>query len=370
MTGYNKPDPMRFAREPKVQVIVPARNEQDCIAVCLESLIAQQGIEFQITVVDDGSTDRTRAIAESFPGVRVISSQEPTSGVTGKSAALISGARNAQAEWLLFTDADTAHYPGSLPAAVKEAEDHGADLLSYSPEQNAVTWSELALMPVVFAELAKTYPSARVNDPADPVVAANGQYILVRRKVYEKLGGHRAVASKVLEDVELARLFKSAGHKIWFRHGAGLVRTRMYRSFPAMVEGWTKNLALLFRHPVRLAIIRALEFAIIGSSLCAGAVLTVTRHTGLGLALLFVGLMFYFNFFIRILTAHFPWKATLAAVFGLPLFSWLLLRSYLHANVRGAVTWKGRTYTHSGAARCNDSSIKEGSLNGLSHEKG
>lgn len=371
ITGYNKPVHMEGARrKPKVHVIVPARNEQDSIGACLESLICQQGIEFQVTVVDDGSTDRTRTIAESFPHVRVLSSQEPTAGVTGKSAALISGARNAQAEWLLFTDADTVHYPGSLAATIKEAEDRGADLLSYSPEQVAVTWSERALMPVVFAELARTYPPARVNDPADPVVAANGQYILVRRKVYEKLGGHRAVASKVLEDVELARLFKSAGHKIWFRHGAGLVRTRMYRSFPAMVEGWTKNLALLFRHPVRLAIIRALEFAIIGSSLCAGAVLTVTRHSGLGLALLFVGLMFYFNFFIRILTAHFPWKATLLALFGLPLFSWLLLRSDLHANVRGAVTWKGRTYRDSGADGSSDSSIKEGSLNGLSHEKG
>lgn len=361
---------MSFAREPKVQVIIPARNEQDCIGACLESLITQQGIEFQVTVVDDESTDRTRAIAESFSDVCMIGSQEAVPGATGKSTALISGARNAQAEWLLLTDADTVHYPGSLAAAVKEAEDRGVDLLSYSPEQDVVTWSELALMPVVFAELAKTYPPARVNDPADPVVAANGQYILVRRKVYEELGGHTAVAIKILEDVELARLFKSAGRRIWFRHGAGLVKTRMYRSFSAMVEGWTKNLALLFRHPLRLAMVRALEFGIISAGICGGALLVRWRHPRLAFVCLLLGLMFYFKFFVRILAAHFPWKANLLALFGLPLFSWLLLRSYLHANVRGAVTWKGRTYTHSAAARCNDSSTKEGSLNGLSHEKG
>lgn len=357
-------------RKPKVHVIVPARNEQDCIAVCLESLIAQQGIEFQITVVDDGSTDRTRAIAESFPHVRVISSEEVVPGATGKSTALISGARNAQAEWLLLTDADTVHYPGSLAAAVKEAEERGVDLLSYSPEQDVVTWSEQALMPVVFAELARTYPPERVNDPADHAVAANGQYILVRRQVYEKLGGHAAVATRVLEDVELARLFKSTGHRIWFRYGAGLVKTRMYRSFPAMVEGWTKNLALLFRHPVRLAIIRALEFGIIAAGICGGVLLRAWGEPRAGLVWLLVGLMFYFNFLVRVLGAHFPWKANAVAVFGLPLFSWLLLRSYIHANVRGAVTWKGRTYTHSAAGKSQDSSTKEGSLNGLSHEKG
>lgn len=360
---------MTFARKPRVQVIVPARNEQDCIAACLASLTSQQGIEFQITVVDDGSTDRTRAIAESFSGVRVIGSQEAIHGATGKSTALVSGTRNAQAEWLLFTDADTVHYPGSLAAAVKEAEERGVDLLSYSPEQEVVTWSERALMPVIFAELARTYPPARVNDPADHVVAANGQYILVRRQVYEKLGGHTAVASRVLEDVELARLFKSAGRRIWFCYDAGLVKTRMYRSFPAMVEGWTKNLALLFPHPVRLAIIRALEFGIIGAAICGGVLLERWGQPKLGLASLLVGLMFYFNFLVRVLGAHFPWRANVVAVFGLPMFSWLLLRSYVHTNVRGAVTWKGRTYQHSAAQRSGDSSMEEGSLNGLSHEK-
>ena len=233
--------------EVTVDVIVPARNEEDCIGRCLESLVAQQGISFQITVVDDGSTDQTRAIAESFPGVKVIAAAEPAPGVMGKCNALITGAAGSTAKWLLFTDADTFHYPGSLAAAVQEAESRNVDLLSYSPEQETASWWELAVMPVIFAELARTYPPERVNDPADPTVAANGQYILVRRTAYEALGGHKSVAGKILEDVELARLFKVSHYKIWFRFGGGLVRTRMYRSFRAMWDGWTKNLALLFR---------------------------------------------------------------------------------------------------------------------------
>lgn len=332
------------ACQPTVQIIIPARNEQDCIRRCLDSLVHQQGIEFRITVVDDGSSDQTRAIAESFAGVRVIGATEAVNGATGKCNALICGASATSAEWLLFTDADTFHYPGSLAAAVKEARDQAVDLLSYSPEQEVARWSELALMPVVFAELARTFPPGRVNDPLDPAAAANGQYILVRREAYETLDGHKAVAGSVLEDVELARLFKNARCKIWFRYGAGLVRTRMYRSFSAMLEGWTKNLALLFRHPFRLATLRLLEFVMILSSLCAGAVMMLQGNTSPGRVFMLLGLLLYVNFLVRVLAAHFSWKATVMSLFGLPLFSFLLLRSYVHSRVRGAVSWKGRTY--------------------------
>src|SRR6478672_11905708 len=116
--------------EVTVHVIVPARNEEDCLARCLQSLLAQQGISFQITLVDDGSTDRTRTIAESFPGVRVLSAGELKPGMTGKVNALVHGAAGRSAEWLLFTDADTFHYPGSLVASVREAERRKVDLLS------------------------------------------------------------------------------------------------------------------------------------------------------------------------------------------------------------------------------------------------
>lgn len=338
---------------------MPARNEQECIGRCLQSLVGQQGIDFQITVVDDGSTDRTRSIAASFAGVRVISSREPAPGVSGKCNALITAAVGSQARWLLFTDADTFHLPGSLAAAVDEAEERKADLLSYSPEQEVVTWTEQALMPVVFADLARTYPTEAVNDPASPVAAANGQYLLVRREMYEQLGGHAAVAHCVLEDVEIAQLFKNAGRRIWFRYGGGIVRTRMYRNFSAMVEGWTKNLALLFPQTLWLAAIRLLEFGIIAGALIAGIILVGLHNPQAGWDLLAAAGVFYLRFLMRIRGAHFSWRANLMAVVGVPLFAVLLLRSYLHARVRGAVTWKGRRYTHSEPITVSKTSIQE-----------
>jgi glycosyltransferase involved in cell wall biosynthesis len=348
--------------EPTVNVIIPARNEEECLGRCLQSLAAQQGISFQITVVDDGSTDRTRAIAASFPDVRVLSAAEPQPGVMGKSNALIIGAAGSRAKWLLFTDADTAHYPGSLAASVREAESRNVDLLSYSPEQEVITWWELAVMPVVFAELVRTYPPERVNNPDDPTVAANGQYILVRREVYEALGGHYPVASNILEDVELARIFKVSGHTIWFRQGTGLVRTRMYRSFRAMWDGWTKNLALLFRRPLILATLRGFEFLVIMASLFAGLLLiSLSDRRGAFFPLTFAALA-YLNFLSRIQQAHFPWKANFMAFIGLPIFVLLLVRSHIHSNMRGELIWKGRTYSQSAPNAAADSSIRKGDL--------
>jgi glycosyltransferase involved in cell wall biosynthesis len=348
--------------EVTADVIIPARNEEDCLGRCLQSLTTQQGISFQITVVDDGSTDRTRAIAESFPGVRVLNAGELKPGIMGKCNALITGATGSTARWLLFTDADTFHYPGSLAASVMEAESRGVDLLSYSPEQEVKSWWELAVMPLVFAELVRIYPPERVNNPTDPTVAANGQYILVRRGVYEALGGHGAVELNILEDVELARVFKASKHKIWFRFGGGMVRTRMYRSFRAMWEGWTKNLAFLFCRPQALAALRGIEFLVITAALASGLILLGLGDRRNAFFSIVFGVLAYLNFLSRVQQAHFPWKANLMAFIGLPLFVSLLVRSHIYSNVRGELTWKGRTYPHSAPKASRDSSIRKGDL--------
>jgi len=186
--------------------------------------------------------------------------------------------------------------------------------------------------------------------------------LLVRREAYEKLGGHAPVAGKVLEDVELAHLFKSTGRKIWFRYGGGLVRTRMYRDFRSMCEGWTKNLALLFPHPLRLAFYRGLEFAVIAGTLLSSAVLLYDQYYAAAGAFFGFCILRCMFFVTRISKAHFPMKDNLAAFFGLPLFVWLLWRSWLHSNVRRAVTWKGRTYPHLEPSTPVESSTRKGSL--------
>ena len=325
---------------PEVSIIIPARNEEASLASCLESLIGQTRVAFEIIVVNDHSSDRTSAIANSFPNVKVMDAPTLPPGWTGKNNAMIAGAAEARGEWLLFTDADTVHLPGSLARALNEAKAGQAALLSYSPEQVASGFWEKAVMPVIFAELAAHYRPSEVSDPNSPAAAANGQYILIRREAYDAGGGHAAVADKILEDVELARAVKRSGHKILFRFGGDAVRTRMYRNFSQLREGWTKNLAILFPAPARLAVWRLSEFLALVLSL-ALLIFFVASRQFLIAPLFLIGPVFTLR---RIARAHFPWSANALAIIGIPLFSYLLVRSKLSYQ-RGHVTWKGREYS-------------------------
>lgn len=325
--------------KPEVSVIIPARNEEMSLGTCLESLVAQSGVEFEIIVVNDHSTDRTREIATSFLGVPVMDADDLPNGWTGKNNAVACGARQARGDWLLFTDADTVHLPGALARALGEAKEHKAEMLSYSPEQIAVTFWEMAILPVVFAELAREFPPAKVSDSASAIAAANGQFILIRRETYDAIGGHAAVASDILEDVALAKRVKAAGRKIRFRYAADAVRTRMYRNFAQLREGWTKNLALLFSNPiwraVRLLLLWIFPWIIL-----------VLRATGV-LASDWWDAVFIAGFVLvlmRTLRANFGiGMSLLASTFGMPMFAWLLLRSQ-RMHGKGTVAWKGRSY--------------------------
>jgi glycosyltransferase involved in cell wall biosynthesis len=394
-----------------VSVIVPARNEEASLGACLESLLNQTGIDYEIIVVNDDSTDRTAEIALSFtnragiavddgggldatsttgkgtafsraenhldktngtaesrafppalpsdtalsptshvaagtharPVVIVISAPSLAENWTGKNNAMAAGAKIAKGKWLLFTDADTVHKPGSLARAVAEAEQQGAALLSYSPEQEVRTFWEKAVMPVIFAELATTFPPQAVNDPASPIAAANGQYLMISREAYDAIAGHTKIANDLLEDVAMARLVKSSGRKIFFRYGGDAVRTHMYRSFMQMKEGWTKNLALLFPHPLALAILRFAEFVLILANLVIAMWAGPAGRSNLGLQASLLTIILAGWFWLRIRKAHFPAASSVLAVLGLPLFSFFLLRS-VRSHQSKAVTWKGRQY--------------------------
>jgi hypothetical protein len=258
------------------------------------------------------------------------------------------GAKIAKGKWLLFTDADTVHKPGSLARAVAEAERHGAALLSYSPEQEVRTFWEKAVMPVIFAELAAAYPPRKVSDPAFPIAAANGQYLMISREAYDAVSGHTKIAGDLLEDVAMARLVKSSGRKIIFRYGGDAVRTRMYRSWPQMKEGWTKNLALLFPRPRTLGLFRGTEFILICSNVVATVLLPFFGYSQSAIVTGSAAAILIAVFWARIRGAHFSLPSNFFALGGLAVFSYLLLRS---ANLHGrhAVTWKGRRYGGFGA---------------------
>ena len=344
-----------------LSVIIPARNEKDCLGECLRSLVVQDedgwrlGSDWEIIVVNDASTDGTRDIAAGFAGVTVIDAPTLERGWTGKANACWAGAQTATGMWLLFTDADTIHEPGKLRLAMIEAERHEVGMLSYSPRQIVRGLTQRAVMPLIFSDLAVTYAPSKVNDPASRVAAANGQFLLVRRDVYDKVGGHAAVKGSVLEDVELAGLVKRGKLGLRFRNAPEAVAAKMYRSFGALVEGWTKNLALLFGNAPMLAAIRLLQLAVL-----VGVPLLVwflwwlrTEHhmlnTGvLGTpmataALALVWLRALWGLYGRVAKSGFPFRDCVLAPLGIPLYAVLLWRSWFRVTVLKQVVWKGRS---------------------------
>lgn len=146
--------------EAQVSVIIPARNEEANIARVVRSLAAQQSI-LEILVVDDQSQDRTPEIlaelASEIPYLRALRVESLPEGWLGKTHAVAEGARAATGEWLLFTDADTVHLPGSLADLVERAEGEHADLLSISPGQETPTWWEKAVIPAVYVKLSRLF---------------------------------------------------------------------------------------------------------------------------------------------------------------------------------------------------------------------
>lgn len=353
-TVFDQPEPETLI---DLTVIVPARNEQDCLPACLQSLTAQSeaifelGKDWELIVVDDQSTDRTAEIARGVAGVRLMQAEKPEPGWTGKANAIWKAARQARGRWLLFTDADTIHEPGSLRRAMHEAERNKAGMLSYSPRQLTSGLAQRALMPLIFSELALAYPPAKVSDPAQRIAAANGQFLLVEREAYRRLGGHATVAKDVLEDVEMARLAKRRHVGLRFRYAEDAVSARMYRSAGAMFEGWTKNLALLFDNALVLALWRAIDFALL-FGLPILAVWLWNAHfaarsmqwlaAGWVLALLWVRTLF--RFYARVAKSNFGFAGCVLAPLGLPLFVVLLYRSWFQHRILKQVSWKGRTY--------------------------
>jgi hypothetical protein len=348
---------MEEVKQGRVSVIIPARNEEANIARVVRSLHAQRGLR-EILVVDDHSEDRTAEILADLknetPCLRVVRADSLPAGWTGKSFAAATGARAASGDWLLFTDADTEHLPGSLPALVERAEREGVDLLSLSPGQVTLTAWEKAVIPLVYAHLARLYRFEEVSDPASPAAAANGQYLLIRRQAYERAGGHEAVRESILEDVELARRVKCAGGRLLFLPGARWVRTRMYGGFTQMWRGWTKNLYLLYGGNARPMFATVAELWLLDLFPTLAFIgLAVAWALGAGDAPMMLAAA---SFFLLAALRQWNYGRSLSQIgfdprlasyqpLGAAIFGLLLLNSAWAYRLGGRVEWKGRTYS-------------------------
>jgi cellulose synthase/poly-beta-1,6-N-acetylglucosamine synthase-like glycosyltransferase len=232
-----------------VTVVLPVRDEEAQVGGCLTAVLAQQGVpELRVVVVDDGSTDGTADVVRAVPDprVRLVAAADPPPGWLGKPHACATGAAaagEADGGVLVFLDADVRLFPDAVAGAVAVLDAHGLDLVSPWPRPVTASVAERLVQPLgpwLWVTALPVRLAERSRRPS--LTAANGQFLVVRRSVYARAGGHGAVRGEVIEDVALARAVKRAGGRAVPVDGSRLAACRMYDGWPALRAGYAKSL--------------------------------------------------------------------------------------------------------------------------------
>jgi hypothetical protein len=229
----------------ELSVLIPARNEAMRIGACLDGLARQRFRSFELIVVDDGSVDGTadvvRASTGRIPGLRVVDGAQLPAGWAGKPWACAQAAEYACGDWLLFLDADVVPGPALLGALVAHAEARTLDVLTVMPLLLLGSPAERLVLPAFMSLLYGLYPLDQVGEPSSTIAFTNGQCLLIRRAVYNALGGHGAVRDSILEDTHLGQRAKAAGVRMAAAAAPELVAVRMYTGWGSLAEGLIKN---------------------------------------------------------------------------------------------------------------------------------
>ncbi|MEK6752510.1 MAG: glycosyltransferase [Chloroflexota bacterium] len=344
---------------PLVSICIPARNEENNIRRCVEAALGQDYPNIEVIVLDDRSTDATLTqlteIASRDSRLIPIHGSDLPVGWAGKPHALFQASAVACGEWLCFVDADTFLKPQAISSVYAKALETEADLFTVMNEQILGSFWEKVVMPLVMTALSVGFSPRKVNDPSRRDAIANGQFILIRRSVYDLIGGHEKVKDQIVEDKAISEQVKWNGHRLIVADGTQVVSTRMYTSLATMWEGWTKNIYLGLRdHPAMLLL------GAFGATLALIAALFMPIWPLLGLAWYFKGggwlaigviikslIVWGFLLYARIQVARgmkiSAWYA-LTIPLGAGVFAAMMLTSAWKVISGEGVIWKGRTY--------------------------
>ena len=348
------------ADRPSVSVIIPAHNEQRVIEACARGLLAQDYGPLEVIFVLDRCTDRTQElldpIAERHASIRIVRNATCPESWAGKCHAAAVGVGEASGDWLLFTDADTQFDPGLVRAAVAMADQRGVDLLSLLSTLTTANWYERIVQPVAGLALLNLYPMDRVNNPTDSRAFANGQFMLFRREMYERIGGHEAVKDDLLEDIAFARLVNRCGGRGGLLLADGMLVCAMYDSFNAFRTGWKRifiescrrRVKRIRKHAVRMLVTGLLLPAAHMGLIVMGMLCLMNGNVSLGWLALVGGILAWV-----VQTATLAWAYRLGgtpaiAAVTYPIGSWLLVRILFEAASdlarRAPIRWGGRDY--------------------------
>ena len=235
-------------------VVIPAFNEANNIQGCLSHVLMsdQPCSHWEVLVIDDQSSDNTVKVAEQTiavcKGADQVSAAVLQAGPrpkgerwVGKNWGCSQAMEQVQSEWVLFIDADVTLAPDAIRRALHQSINEKADLFSLAPRLTCGCLTEWMVQPIMASLLGLGFPILEANDPASTVAFAAGPFMLFRRDSYNAIGGHRALAGEVVEDLALARRIKEGGFRLRYVLGIDAVDLQMYANLQALWEGWSKN---------------------------------------------------------------------------------------------------------------------------------
>jgi len=351
-----------LSNAPLISICIPARNEERNIRACVDAILDQDYPNFEVIVLDDRSTDTTSEILVSIRSatrpankLKIISGSDLPSGWAGKPHALYQASASARGEWLCFVDADTFLTPEAISSCYTKATESHADMFTIMTFQILGSFWEKTVMPLVMTALSVGFSPRKVNDPTTKDAIANGQFILIKRSVYDAIGGHESVKDQIVEDKAISEQVKWNSHRLIVADGVKVAQTRMYTSLPEMWEGWTKNIYLGLRDQTSL-----LWLGIFGAFLAVMASLFLPVWPLLGIA--WYSTEGNWMALAVITEALFLWAYLIAirvkVAKEMKISAWYALTTPLGAGVFGAmmftsawkvltgqgVSWRGRTY--------------------------
>lgn len=332
---------------PHVSTVVPARNEERNIGRCAQGLTRQTYPNLELIFVDDDSSDATpdilAAVAKRDSRVKLVHTEGKPADWNGKHWACWSGAMAASGDWLCFMDADTYAEPDLITRTVSFAEAEKIDMLTLQPwyEMQGM-WERIAL-PAGLVPLLLFFPPDRVNNPDDKLAVANGQFILIRRSVYDAVDGHRGIRQRMMDDFALAESVKHAGNRLYMAEGMDVMRVRLYRNLreiragalKAAVEitgGWLSTLiGLIANFAVNTLPLLLLIWAVLAQNSTATAILG---------AVVLLQLIYYA--LIRTVAFRAPPWSSITYPFGSLIASGILVEGMLRLASGAEIKWKGR----------------------------
>ena len=341
---------------PKVSIILPARNEEDFIGRCLESLRTQDYNDFEIIAIDDSSEDKTGEIIEELAKkdskIIHVSANEKPQNWMGKNWACMEGFKKATGNIMLFTDADTKFEKNVISLAVSHLQSEDLDALTVIPRLRCIDRITKITLPMLSTFLHSRYSALNVNNPKKKVGYFFGSFFVIKRKVYEEIGTHEKVKQEIIEDGALGKITKESGYALKMVRGEHLIEALYSRSSKEMWNGLKRLMVPLYHQNSASAVgvffavlfilfmpIPLLAYSVIAfepslsfSTLLISAIISTITIFSASIMETRMGLD------LSIMNSVFAPIGSIIVVLG-------FLSGILHANKSTAVSWRGRKYS-------------------------